>query len=72
MYDVYRNKEEPSERMAVAQGAGLPSHVVDSEWELMPPGSSQIIKDADEDIKARGFCYFKLVEAPLAVPPKRK
>lgn len=61
MYDVYRRLSEPSERMAVRPGVGLPDHVDASDWELMPRGSSQVIEDAEGDIAARGFCYFKLV-----------
>jgi hypothetical protein len=61
LYDVYRKKADPSERMATRPGAGLPRHVDPDEWELMPAGTSQITDDAEEDIEARGFCYFKLV-----------
>jgi len=43
-------------------GAGLPGHVDANDWELMPSGTSQIIEDAADDIEARGFCFFQLVE----------
>jgi hypothetical protein len=62
-YDVYAHKNDRDLRIAVPHGAGLPAHVVASEWELMQPGSSQIIEEADEDIEARGFCFFKLVRS---------
>ena len=61
IFDVYRRKSEPSERIATIALAGLPDHVVASDWELSPSESSQVIEDAPEDIAARGFCYFKLV-----------
>lgn len=61
MFDVYKNKRDPAERMATAPGAGLPDHVTARELELMPAGASQIIEDVEEDIAARGFCHFKLL-----------
>ena len=60
-YDVYQGSNDPSLRMATMRGAGLPEHVDPNDWVLMPTGSSQIIEDADQDISARGFCFFKLV-----------
>ena len=61
MYEIYRNKKEPNERMAVLPGTGLPGHVNPKEWQLMPPGTSQITEDALNEVKARGFSYYKLV-----------
>lgn len=61
-YNVYQGKKDPSLRMATRPGAGLPRHVHSRDWVLMPSGSSQLIDDRDEDIEARGFCFFKLVE----------
>ena len=61
IFDVYRRTSEPSERIATIALAGLPDHVVPSDWELLPSESSQVIEDAPEDIAARGFSYFKLV-----------
>jgi hypothetical protein len=61
MYDIYRNNKEPSERMAVLSGTGLPGHVNPKEWELMPPLTSQITEGAVHDVKTRGFSYYKLV-----------
>ncbi len=64
MYDVFRKKKQPMERMATMPGAGLPAHLNPKEWELMPAGTSEIYEDAAEEIAARGFCYFKLVPPP--------
>ena len=61
-YDVHRKKTDFSYRMATLPGAGLPDHVDPKEWELMAPGSSPIIEDAAQDIAARGFCFFRLVD----------
>jgi hypothetical protein len=62
MYDVYRKKTQPMERMATLPGAGLPSHADPKDWELIPAGMSPVIDDAADDIAARGFCCFKLIE----------
>jgi hypothetical protein len=59
--DVYRGVTDPTLRMAVEHGKGLPPHVSATDWKLMPSGESQIIEDAVSDIEARGFCFFKLV-----------
>jgi hypothetical protein len=59
--DVYQGTQDPMLRMAVKVGKGLPSHVNPDDWQLMPPGSSPIIKGVGGDIRARGFCHYKLV-----------
>ena len=61
MKDVYRDRCDPTLRIATLLDAGLPRHVDAEDWELMPAGTSQIIDDADADIEAWGFCLFKLV-----------
>jgi len=61
-FDVYRGTKDRSLRMATLSGVGLPGHADPADWELMPSGTSQIIEDAADDIAARGFCFFKLVE----------
>lgn len=61
-YDVYRGKTNQELRMATLPGAGLPNHVEAKDWELMAPGSSQIIDEAADDIAARGFCFYQLVD----------
>jgi hypothetical protein len=60
-FDVYLKRAEPAERIATRPSAGLPTHLNPNDWELMPPGSSSVIDDAEADIEARGFCYFRLV-----------
>jgi hypothetical protein len=67
MYDFYRSKIEPDERMATLAGAGLPDHVDPSHWELMKVTAESPephAADLAEDIEARGFSYFKLVKSP--------
>lgn len=67
MYDIYRSKNEPDERMAVPKGAGLSDHVETDDWKLMTglTNKSPELHAVDEaDIAERGFCYFKLVEIP--------
>lgn len=64
MYDFYRSKVEPDERMATVLGAGLPGHVNPDDWELMTgltERSPELHVDIEEDIAERGFSYFKLV-----------
>jgi hypothetical protein len=60
-FDVYRGKKNSTLRMATLPGAGLPSHVNQNDWVLMPEGSSQLHSDAARDIVERGFCLFQLV-----------
>ncbi|MEW6438808.1 MAG: hypothetical protein AB1508_16745 [Pseudomonadota bacterium] len=64
MYDFYRSKKEPDERMATRRGAGLPGHVDPNDWELMTlsPTARERFVDVDEDIEDHDFCYFKLVD----------
>jgi hypothetical protein len=61
LFDVHMKKDDRSLRIATRKGAGLPYHVIASEWELMPSGASQLIDDAEDDIEARGFCFCRLV-----------
>jgi hypothetical protein len=37
-FDVYRGKKNSTLRMATLPGAGLPSHVSQNDWVLMPEG----------------------------------
>jgi hypothetical protein len=64
-YDIYRNKNESSLRVATRPSAGLPSHFKAEEWELLPAGSLESLKvdfeAAAEDIEDHGFYYFRLV-----------
>ena len=60
-YDVYQGTADNSLRMATKPSAGLPSHVDQKDWKLMPAGTSQLIDDIDIDIADRGFCFFRLV-----------
>ena len=61
MYDFYRSKKDPDERMATLPGAGLLSHVDPNDWELIPSAAPEIHVDVADDIEERGFAYFKLV-----------
>lgn len=66
MYDFYRSKTEPDERMAVPAGAGLPDHVDRHDWELMTVSATSpelFVNYLEEDIAERGFSYFKLVDS---------
>jgi hypothetical protein len=60
-YDVYQSTVDKSLRIATRPGAGLPSHVDPKEWKLLAAGTSQLIDDIEDDIAARGFCFFKLM-----------
>jgi hypothetical protein len=61
MYDVYFNREDPSWRVATPAGAGLPAHLLPSEWELMPPSTSPISDAVEDDIEEHGFCLYRVV-----------
>jgi len=63
IFDVYKNIRDDSLRIATAPGAGLSTHIKSDEWQKMKPGESAVvIDDAEDDIAARGFCFYRLVE----------
>jgi hypothetical protein len=49
-FDVYRKKTNPTLRLAVAPGAGLPGQFASKDWTLV------------EDVATKGYCYFQLVK----------
>ena len=53
MYEVYRNKRDRSQRMAVWPGAELPAHVNALEWELMLPSTCALDKGAEPKVGSR-------------------
>lgn len=61
-YDVYRNKADPSLRIATAPGARLPVHIKAKDWSLMPSGASPIHSDAPRDIGVNGYCFFQIAK----------
>ena len=61
MFDVYLKRKDTSWRCATVEGAGLPAHLVPSEWELLPAGTSPVSDHAEEDIEEFGFCLYRLV-----------
>ena len=65
--DVYRGTTDTGLRMFVEQGAGLPSHVLPSEWRLLSEkdwGQSEFAMTYDDDVlgdvQSRGFSFIKL------------
>lgn len=60
MFDVYKNKKHPAERMVTRPGAGLPDHVSARDWALMSVGALLFMDYVEEDVVARGFSYFEL------------
>ena len=54
-------RRDLSWRCATPEGAGLPSHLVPSEWELLHAGASPVSDHAEEDIEEFGFCLYRLV-----------
>ena len=65
--DVYRGTTDTTLRMYVEEGAGLPGHVLASEWALLPEkdwGQSEFAMAYDDDVAAdiegRGFSLIKL------------
>ena len=63
MYEVYRNKRDRNQRMAVWIGAGLPPHTNRLEWELLLPDTQQLKAGAEEDILIRGYSLFRMSDA---------
>lgn len=61
-YDVYRGTANRTLRLATMQGAGLPAHFKRKDWVLMPKVKSPLHSDTDQDIAAKGYCLFQLVD----------
>jgi hypothetical protein len=60
-FDVYRKRTNPTLRLAVAAGAGLPSQFVSKDWTWVPE-PSVLHSDVSKDVAAKGYCYFQLVK----------
>ena len=60
-FDVYRKRTNPTLRLAVAPGAGLPGQFASKDWTLVPE-PSVLHSDVSEDVAAKGYCYFQLVK----------
>ena len=56
-FDVYRNRTDPTSRLAVAPGAGLPGQFASKDWTLVQ-WSSVLQSDVSEDVSTKGYCYF--------------
>lgn len=65
LYDVYRNKKNPDERMATLVGAGLPNHIDPRKWELI--GKSEFHEDEKmaKDVREKGFSRSLPARPPL-------
>ena len=61
-YDVYCLKADPTLRIAVAVGAGLPKRFKAMDWKPMARGSSLLHSDASRDIGVKGYCYFQVTK----------
>jgi hypothetical protein len=60
-FDVYRKRTNPTLRLAVAPGAGLPGQFASKDWTLVPE-PSVLHSDVSEDVTSKGYCYFQLVK----------
>ena len=58
--DVYSQKADPTLRIAVAPGAGLPTAFKVKDWIRMPNGKSRLHSDVSMDIADKGYCYFQI------------
>jgi len=58
--DVYRQKSDPTLRIAIAPGARLPAKFKARDWKLMAKDTSPLHSDAANDIASKGYCYFKV------------
>ena len=62
-FDVYRQKADPTLRIAVAPQARLPEQFKAKDWTLMTKGTSPVHSDAPRDIGVKGYCYFQVSRA---------
>jgi hypothetical protein len=62
-FDVYRQKADPTLRIAVAPEARLPEQFKAKGWTLMARGTSPVHSDASRDIGVKGYCYFQVAKA---------
>jgi hypothetical protein len=60
-FDVYRKRTNPTLRLAVAPGAGLPGQFASKDWTLVAE-PSVLHSDVSEDVATKGYCYFQLVK----------
>ena len=60
-FDVYRKRTNPTLRLAVAPGAGLPGQFASKDWTLVEE-PSVLHSDVSEDVTTKGYCYFQLVK----------
>jgi hypothetical protein len=58
--DVYSQKADPTLRIAVAPGSGLPATFKAKDWTRMPSGASPLHSDVSRDIATKGYCYFQI------------
>jgi hypothetical protein len=56
-----RKRTNPTLRLAVAPGAGLPGQFASKDWTLLEE-PSVLHSDVSEDVAAKGYCYFQLVK----------
>ena len=61
-YDVYRQKTDPTLRIAVSSGARLPAKFKTKDWTLMARGESPVHSDAARDVGVEGYCYFQVAK----------
>lgn len=59
-YDVYRQKADPTLRIAIAPGARLPAQFKARDWKLMTNDRTPVHSDASRDIAVKGYCYFQV------------
>jgi hypothetical protein len=60
-FDMYRNRTNPSLRLATASGARVPRKFRPSEWTLMKE-ASVLHSDTPKDVATKGYCYFQVLK----------
>jgi hypothetical protein len=60
-FDVYRKTTNPTLRLAVAPGVGLPGQFASKDWTLVE-APSVLHPDVSEGVTTKGYCYFQLVK----------
>jgi hypothetical protein len=65
MFDVYQHRENASLRIATPREVGLPPNLQRREWKVLTAEEHpQVDGDTlEEDIRHRGFCFYRLVSA---------
>lgn len=69
MYEVWTNKDEPSTRLVVPAGSGLPVELGSRDWLCLGP--AEIGPDTAHEVATRGYAFVQS-DAPPPDPQRLK